>query len=196
MPKMDNLKYKFAKAKYRAGKIIDSKVFAVAGLSSILATSVGEAIVTSNLDEIVSETNKQVISEFKERETSIFSDKLNYEQGNLYLQDLLKSEDLSEKQVYDLIKKIQNKTDTTVSTILGMELGNIGDLRECRAEVGSDDISKIAACTVDKSKDDKSWGITNDLLWLTFFWFFIMMDGKEMAKRWSKKKPRRPLYRH
>lgn len=195
MSNISNLKYNFDKAKYKTGKIVASTGFSSAAFVMFFGSLAGEIIVTSSSDDIVGNNNEQVVESLKQMEAKAVSKTATSKFQKEYISELLTAEDLSEEQVRDALKNFKELTKTSPSEILGVELGNIGDLRECRIEVGNDNIKDIAACTVDKSVDDKIFSATNTLVTVAF-WMLFVFGGVDKARKWAKYKPQNPLYKH
>lgn len=148
-------------------------------------------------DDQTTDATIEVEQQFQERLSSITADTPEIAQS--FIGDVLLAEDLSEDQADDILNALKDRAGD-VDEIAGYEIGNIGDLRECRVE--NNTASDIAACTVEQEKDDNF--VRGMDISLTFLALLIAMGRgagtlarrSENVQRWGGKQPSHPKFRH
>lgn len=111
-----------------------------------------------------------------------------------FIASILTEENLSEKQAGDFINAYHVDIDS-VYEATDLRWGNLGDLRECRAEVGAEDVQKIASCTVEKSADEDFLLMLAVLLALSTIPLSLVGQLPAM-RRAAERKPRHAKYKH
>lgn len=117
------------------------------------------------------------------------------EQQRDFLQDLLRADDLSERQTADMLGDF-HKAYGSYTDVLGYRIGNIGDLRESRAAVGTEDMQKLAAYNLEQSADEdfiRMTAITTALMMIPLAFLGLLPAFRREAGR---DKPRNPKFKH
>lgn len=189
------LKYKFSKAKHGAASAIVKHpvMFIGAFFTVMMGTSITENVLKADLDQQVTEQTATVQQELQQQFTQLTAD--NQDQQRNYLENILTAEDLSEKQAYEMLRDFEKSQDTDIEDVLGYEVGNIGDLRESRAAVGTDDMKALADYNNDQGTDEKIVGGVYDFV-IFPLWILLCMNGLSGFRSMARNKPKNPLYKH
>ena len=190
------LKYKFSKAKHGAAKAVVKHpvMFIGAFLTVMTGVSVTESILRTDLDQQTTEQTAVVQQQLQQQFAQLAEAPEDQDRQRAYLEDLFQAEDLSEQQTYDMMRDFE-KTYTSTERVLDYDIGNIGDLRESRAEVGTDNMKALADYNDDKSTDEKiAGGVYNFLIFP--MWLLLCMNGLSGFRAAARKKPQNPLYKH
>jgi len=190
------LKYKFSKAKHGAANAIVKHpvLFIGAFLTAMTGVSVTESVLKADLDKQTTEQTASVQQELQQQFALLAEAPDDRERQRSYLENLFQAEDLSEKQTYDMMRDFE-KTYTSTERVLGYDIGNIGDLRESRAEVGTDNMQTLADYNDDKSTDENIAGGIYDFV-IFPLWMLLIMNGISGFRRMAREKPKNPLYKH
>jgi len=117
------------------------------------------------------------------------------EEERAFLESLLRAEDLSERQTVDMLGDF-DKTYGSYADVLGYRIGNIGDLRESRAAVGTEDIQKLAAYNLEQSADEefiRTSAMTMALMMIPLAFLGLLPAFRRESER---DKPRNPKFKH
>jgi len=190
------LKYKFSKAKHGAAKAIVKHpiVFIGAFFTVMTGVSVTEGILKADLDQQTTEQSAVVQQELQQQFALLAEAPEDQDRQRSYLEDLFQAEDLSEQQTYDMMRDFE-KTYTRTERVLGYDIGNIGDLRESRAEVGTDNMQALADHNDEKSTDENIAGGLYDFV-IFPLWILLCINGLSGFRSAARNKPQNPLYKH
>lgn len=190
------LKYKFSKAKHGAATAIVKHpvLFISAFCAAMVGTSVTESVLKTDLDQQTTEQTAAVQQQLQSEFALLADAPDDTERQRRYLENLFQAEDLSEQQTYDMMRAFE-KTYTRTERVLEYDIGNIGDLRESRAEVGTDDMKALADYNNDKSTDEKIVGGIYDFV-IFPLWILLCMNGLSGFRAAARNKPKNPLYKH
>ena len=116
--------------------------------------------------------------------------------GNAFIESLLAQEDLSEKQVQSWVYEYSRDVGYLKETTDYTDLGSIGDLRECRADLGDEEnTDALVACMVEEGADEKLGN--NLIILLALLTLPLALIGQIPAfRREAEKKPRNPKFKH
>jgi len=109
---------------------------------------------------------------------------------------ILLDENISETNVNTLFESLGEHM-LPPQELVDYELGNIGDLRECRAEIGTEaTASQVAACTVEAAQDEdmlRSFGanIMFLALMLALTGGAVKLTGRKKLREWAQSTPKR-----
>lgn len=189
------LKYKFSKAKHGAASAIVKHpvMFIGAFFTVMMGTSVTESVLKADLDEQTTAQTAAVQQELQQQFALLGGD--NQDGQRNYLEDILTAEDLSEQQAYDMLRDFEESHDTDIEDVLGYNIGNIGDLRESRAEIGTDNMQQLAEYNKEKSKDENIVGGIYDFV-IFPLWILLCINGLSGFRAAARNKPKNPLYKH
>lgn len=190
------LKYKFSKVKHGAANAIVKHpvLFIGAFCTAMVGTSVTESVLKADLDEQTTEQTVAVQQQLQQQFALLAETPEDQNRQRAYLENLFQAEDLSEKQTYDMMRDFE-KTYTSTERVLGYDIGNIGDLRESRAEVGTENMQALADYNDEKSTDEKIVGGIYDFV-IFPLWILLCMNGLSGFRAAARNKPKNPLYKH
>jgi hypothetical protein len=190
------LKYKFSKAKHGAANAIVKHpvMFIGAFCTVMIGTSITESVLKADLDQQTTEQTAVVQQQLQQQFGLLAEAPEDQDRQRSYLENLFQAEDLSEKQTYDMMREFE-KTYTHTERVLDYDIGNIGDLRESRAEVGTDDMQQLADYNNDKSTDEKIVGGVYDFV-IFPLWILLCMNGLSGFRAAARNKPKNPIYKH
>ncbi|TVQ82516.1 MAG: hypothetical protein EA357_08670 [Micavibrio sp.] len=190
------LKYKFDKTKHGAAKFTTERPHIVWGscLAVLVGVSVTENVLTGKVDNLTTENTAAVQQELRQEFAALAAKPDDQEAQREFLYNLFRAEDLSERQTQDKLREFE-KNYQSHHDVLGYKIGHIGDLRESRAEVGTEDIKALADHNRPKSTDEKIAGRISNVI-LFSLWALMIFNVRDRMRVAAKNKPRNPKYKH
>lgn len=112
---------------------------------------------------------------------------------------ILLDESISETNVEELFD-VLGENMLPPQELVDYKIGNIGDLRECRTEIGTQATApQVAACTVDAAQDEEMLrGIGGNIMFFALMLALaggtVKLAGRRKLREWSESAPKR--FRH
>ena len=168
-------------------------LFPMAGLMFVpfLETD-NDDLTTAQTETVQQEIAEQIAGLATAQEEGAFTK----EDGNAFIASLLAEEDLSERQIQSFVYEYSRDVGYLRETTDYTELGSIGDLRECRADLGgAENTDALVACMVEEGADEKF--ANNLIIFLALFTMPLALIGQiPVFRREAEKKPRNPKFKH
>ncbi len=203
-----NLKHKAKVLRHKASKsLMDTDMwllFAFGGAATQIFNLGGIAVET-NLDEIETEKTREIVAEYDaslnmlsadyKKATNDEAKQLTLDAVSANINSILMNEDISETNVDSLFDMIKEDI-VPISEVFPHEIGNIGDLRECRASFGDNASSEnVSACTVEEAKDENMLTYLFVLSYLSIAGFSAVgavtkRVARPKLEEWAVKKPK------
>jgi hypothetical protein len=152
-----------------------------------------------SMDDQTTAQTAEVQQQFQQQ-LSVLTAESAAEEKHDFVANLLLAEDLSEEQAGDFLKSFK-ETVGDPETVLGYRIGDIGDLRESRAE-NPGNVRAIAKATVDAERPENIAHVADFTLTMVFLLWLMgrgtnyLLRRSDTLKDWAKEKPRNPKFKH
>ncbi len=203
-----NLKHEAKVLRHKASKsLMDTSMHDVllAGVIVTNAFGSGAIFLTSGLDDTETKKTAEIAASYRADLSSL---SLEYQQAvtnttkQLALDSvsdnigyILMDKNISERDAYDLLQEV-GEYIAPIDEVFPYEIGNIGDLRECRASFGDNaSLSNVSQCMVEEQEDELM--LTNAMaatiisaFLLTFVGTLTKLAAGSKLNEWAGKKPK------
>ncbi|TNE28639.1 MAG: hypothetical protein EP349_07595 [Alphaproteobacteria bacterium] len=205
-----DMKYQAEQARHKASKkLLKTDMWDVWLTGALLGLAIGTgggALLDTNADEQVTPQSTEIVASYQQDFNLLAMDykaaENNAEKGVVLDQtaekigQILMDESISESNVETLFDGLSEHM-LPPQELVDYKIGNIGDLRECRAEIGAQATApQVAACTVEAAQDENMLrGFGSDIMFFALLLALaggtVKMAGRKKLREWSEAAPKR-----
>ncbi len=203
-----NLKHEAKVLRHKASKsLMETDVSALLIYSgfALQLLYLGATVAETNLDEIETEKTPEIVAEYDaslnmltskyKKATTDEAKQQALDAVSANISSILMNDDISETNVRTLFRIV--KADIApINEVFLHEIGNIGDLRECRASFGDNaSPENVSECTVEEAKDENMLNDMHILVAFSILGFAATggaakLVGHRKLEKWAANKPK------